>query len=79
MASVASYDDVLVTLVADVASAYVKIRTTERQIAIARDNITRQRTALKLATVKFQYGTVARRDVYQAENVLALPRRRSRS
>ena len=70
LASVASYDDVLVTLVADVASAYVKIRTTERQIAIAHDNITRQRTALKLATVKFQYGTVARRDVYQAENVL---------
>jgi NodT family efflux transporter outer membrane factor (OMF) lipoprotein len=70
LASVASYDDVLVTLVADVASAYVKIRTTERQIAIARDNITRQRTALKLATVKFQYGTVAKRDVYQAENVL---------
>ena len=69
-ASVANYDDVLVTLVADVASAYVKIRTNERQIAIAHDNITRQRTALKLATVRFQYGTVARRDVYQAENVL---------
>src|SRR5215471_6457523 len=70
LASVANYDDVLVTLVADVASAYVKIRTTERQIAIARDNIARQRIALRLATVKFQYGTVARRDVYQAENVL---------
>jgi len=71
LASVANYDDVLVTLVADVASAYVKIRTTERQIAIARDNIARQRIALRLATAKFQYGTVARRDVYQAENVLA--------
>ncbi len=70
LASVANYDDVLVTLLADVASAYVKIRTTEQQIAIARDNIARQRIALRLATVKFQYGTVARRDVYQAENVL---------
>ena len=70
LASVANYDDVLVTLVADVASAYVKIRTTEQQIAIARDNIARQRIALRLATAKFQYGTVARRDVYQAENVL---------
>ena len=39
LASVASYDDVLVTLVGDVATAYVQIRTTERQIAIARDNI----------------------------------------
>jgi len=70
LASVANYDDVLVTLVADVASAYVKIRSTEQQIAIARDNIARQRIALRLATAKFQFGTVARRDVYQAENVL---------
>ncbi len=70
LASVANYDDVLVTLVGDVASAYVKIRTTERQIAIARDNITRQRTALKIASAKFQYGTATRRDVYQAENAL---------
>src|SRR5262245_36809821 len=70
LASVASYDDVLVTLVGDVATAYVQIRTTERQIAIAQDNITRQRTALKIAQAKFQYGTATRRDVYQAENVL---------
>jgi hypothetical protein len=53
-----------------VATAYVQIRTTERQIAIAQDNITRQRTALKIARAKFQYGTATRRDVYQAENVL---------
>src|SRR5262245_38579545 len=70
LASVASYDDVLVTLVGDVATAYVQIRTTERQIAIAQDNITRQQTALKIARAKFQYGTATRRDVYQAENVL---------
>jgi NodT family efflux transporter outer membrane factor (OMF) lipoprotein len=70
LASVASYDDVLVTLVGDVATAYVQIRTTEQQIAIAQDNITRQRTALKIAQAKFQYGTATRRDVYQAENVL---------
>jgi NodT family efflux transporter outer membrane factor (OMF) lipoprotein len=48
----------------------VQIRTTEQQIAIAQDNITRQRTALKIAQAKFQYGTATRRDVYQAENVL---------
>jgi NodT family efflux transporter outer membrane factor (OMF) lipoprotein len=70
LASVANYDNVLVTLVGDVATAYVQIRTTERQIAIAQDNITRQRAALKIAQAKFQYGTATRRDVYQAENVL---------
>jgi NodT family efflux transporter outer membrane factor (OMF) lipoprotein len=48
----------------------VQIRTAERQIAIAGDNIERQRTALKIARAKFQYGTATRRDVYQAENVL---------
>lgn len=70
LAAVANYDDVLVTLIGDVASAYVQIRTTERQIAIARDNIERQRTALRIANSKFRYGTATKRDVYQAENVL---------
>jgi len=70
LASVANYDDVLVTLVGDAASTYVKIRTTERQIAIAQDNIARQQTALKIANAKFTYGTATKRDVYQAENVL---------
>src|SRR4029450_12808558 len=70
LASIATYDDVLVTLVGDVATAYVRIRTTERQIAIAGDNVERQRTALKIARAKFQYGTATRRDVYQAGTVL---------
>jgi NodT family efflux transporter outer membrane factor (OMF) lipoprotein len=70
LASVANYNEVLVTLVGDVATAYVQIRTVERQISIARDNIERQRAALKIASVKFKYGTATRRDVYQAENVL---------
>jgi NodT family efflux transporter outer membrane factor (OMF) lipoprotein len=70
LASVADYDAVLVTLIGDVASAYVQIRTTEKQILIARNNLEVQRAALKIAMAKFQYGTVARRDVYQAENVL---------
>ena len=70
MGSVANYDAVLVTLLGDVATAYVQIRTTEKQIAIARVNAERQRASLRIANVKFKYGTVTRRDVYQAENVL---------
>jgi NodT family efflux transporter outer membrane factor (OMF) lipoprotein len=70
LASVANYDDALVTLIADVASAYVQIRTVETQIAIAKDNVARQRTALKIANSRFHYGTATKRDVYQAENVL---------
>lgn len=70
LASVADYDNVLVTLTGDVASYYVTLRTTQRQIKIAQDNIVRQRKALQIAEAKFHGGTATKRDVYQAENVL---------
>jgi NodT family efflux transporter outer membrane factor (OMF) lipoprotein len=70
LASVADYDDVLVSLTGDVASDYVRFRTAQRQIAIARDNTQRQRVALRIARAKFEGGTATKRDVYQAEDVL---------
>jgi len=70
LASIAGYDDALVSLTGDVASDYVQIRTTQAQIAIARDNVERQRKALKIAEAKFEGGTATKRDVYQALNVL---------
>jgi NodT family efflux transporter outer membrane factor (OMF) lipoprotein len=70
LASVAEYDDVLVTLTGDVASAYVQIRTLEARIAIARENIVKQRMAVRIATNRFRGGVVSKRDVYQAEAVL---------
>jgi NodT family efflux transporter outer membrane factor (OMF) lipoprotein len=70
LASVASYDDVLVTLTADVASTYVQIRTLEKRLAIALANIDRQREALRIANARYHGGVVTKRDVYQAENVL---------
>lgn len=39
-ASVADYDDVLVTLVADVATNYVEIRTLQQRLALARASVT---------------------------------------
>jgi NodT family efflux transporter outer membrane factor (OMF) lipoprotein len=70
LASVASYDDVLVTLLGDVASTYVKIRTIESQLRIAHENVVKQETALTIARNRFRGGVVSKRDVYQAENVL---------
>ena len=70
LASVANYDNALVSLVADVASAYIQIRTVQAQIGIARENVERQEKALKIARAKFLYGTATKRDVYQAEDVL---------
>ncbi len=71
LASIATYDDVLVTLLGDVARTYVGIRTLEKQIAIARANVVRQRKVLQIARDKFEGGTATKLDVYQAENVLA--------
>jgi NodT family efflux transporter outer membrane factor (OMF) lipoprotein len=70
LASIASYDDVLVTLLGDVASTYVGVRTIERQIAIARANVVRQKQALAIARDRFKGGATSQLDVYQAENVL---------
>jgi len=71
LASIATYDDVLVTLVGDVATTYIGIRTLQVQIAIARSNVTRQRMALQIARDRFQGGVSTGLDVAQAENVLA--------
>ena len=70
LASVAAYDDLLVTLTGDVASTYVQIRTLETRMAIARDNIVKQREAVQIAKNRFEGGVVSKLDVYQAENVL---------
>jgi NodT family efflux transporter outer membrane factor (OMF) lipoprotein len=51
-ASVEDYDDVLVTLLSDVASAYVQMRTLEKRIAYARKNLAIQRTTYEIAKSK---------------------------
>ena len=42
LASIASYDNVLVSLLADVTATYIGIRTTEQLLGIARANVRRQ-------------------------------------
>ena len=70
LGSIANYDYVLVTLLGDVATTYIGIRTLQTQIEIARDNVVRQKKSLAIAQAKFQGGTATKLDVYQAENVL---------
>ena len=70
LASIASYDDTLVTLIGDVATTYIGIRTLETQIAIANDNVVKQKKALSIATARWHGGAATKLDVYQAENVL---------
>jgi NodT family efflux transporter outer membrane factor (OMF) lipoprotein len=70
LASIASYDDVLVTLLGDVATTYIGIRTLQRQIELAHENVVRQQKALAIAEERHRGGVVTGLDVYQAENVL---------
>jgi NodT family efflux transporter outer membrane factor (OMF) lipoprotein len=71
LASVADYDNTLVSLTADVATNYISVRTLEKRIAIARENVETQRESLKIAEARFLWGTVSERDVAQAKTVLA--------
>jgi NodT family efflux transporter outer membrane factor (OMF) lipoprotein len=70
LASIASYDDTLVTLLGDVATTYIGIRTLQTQIAIAEDNIVKQKKALAIAEARWRGGAATKLDVYQAQNVL---------
>jgi len=69
-ASVHDYDDVLVILLSDVASAYVQYRTFEERLVFARQNVEIQRKSYELAQDKFKAGAVTERDVQQAKQVL---------
>ena len=46
LASIATYDDVLVTLVGDVATTYIGIRTLQTQLRVAREKVVEQLKAL---------------------------------
>jgi outer membrane protein TolC len=74
LASIASYDDVLVSLLGDVAATYIGIRATEQQIAIARSNIRKQEQILAIADAKYRGGGTSERNVFQATNVLEATR-----
>jgi NodT family efflux transporter outer membrane factor (OMF) lipoprotein len=69
-ASVADYDDVLVTLLGDVATNYVQMRTLEGRIAYAEANVRLQRETLTIVDARFRGGTTSELDVYQARSTL---------
>jgi NodT family efflux transporter outer membrane factor (OMF) lipoprotein len=69
--TVASYDDALVTVIADVASTYVNIRTLEERLRVAARNVDTQKESLRVASVQFKYGETSELDVKQAQTLLA--------
>ena len=70
-ATIADYDNVLVSLTADVASSYILMRTLEKRLAIANENVRIQTESLQIAQARFLGGTTSERDVEQAKTILA--------
>jgi NodT family efflux transporter outer membrane factor (OMF) lipoprotein len=71
LASIADYDDVLVSLVAEVGLVYVEIRTLERRIEVAKQNVRIQQKSFELAESRFRNGATAKLDVAEAGTTLA--------
>ncbi|MEE8220596.1 MAG: TolC family protein, partial [Woeseiaceae bacterium] len=53
-AAIANYDDILVSLVAEVAATYVLIRTFEERLNVARDNVKIQERSFQITGVRFR-------------------------
>jgi NodT family efflux transporter outer membrane factor (OMF) lipoprotein len=70
LASISDYDNALVSLTGDVATSYVLLRTLEKRLQIARENVLVQKKGLKIATARWKGGTTSLRDVEQAKTVL---------
>jgi NodT family efflux transporter outer membrane factor (OMF) lipoprotein len=70
-ATVADYDNALVSLTAEVARVYVTIRTLQERLAIALNNIKLQEESLRIADVRFRNGATTELDVQQARSNLA--------
>jgi len=69
-ASVASYDDALVSLTAEVVRTYVLLRTGEARIQVARDNVKIQQRTLEIADALFSGGLITELDYLQAKSLL---------
>ena len=68
--SIAGYDNILVTLTAEVARTYIVMRTFEERLEIARQNVKIQQHSLQIAEVRFKAGAVTELDVSQAKSLL---------
>jgi NodT family efflux transporter outer membrane factor (OMF) lipoprotein len=73
-ASVEDYRDVLVTLYAEVGSAYVDARSFQTRLDFATQNVAAQENSFELTTDRFNAGLTSALDVAQAEQNLAQTR-----
>ncbi|MFZ9032978.1 MAG: efflux transporter outer membrane subunit [Anaerohalosphaeraceae bacterium] len=69
-ASVAGYDNVLVSLVSQVAQNYIFIRTFQERLQVAANNVQAQEESLRITQAKSDAGQVSDLDVQQAESLV---------
>ena len=69
-ASVADYDNVLISLVSQVAQNYILIRTYQNRLEVAAQNVQAQAESLRIARAKSDAGEVSELDADQAESLL---------
>ena len=70
LASVADYDDVLVSLLAEVAANYIGIRTAQEELGVAQHNAELQRKSFNIASRRAREGAVTDVDPAQAATLL---------
>lgn len=71
LATIANYDDVMISLTAEVARIYILIRTVEERISLAEASAAIQQRSLEIAENRFEGGLVTELDVQQARSLLA--------
>jgi NodT family efflux transporter outer membrane factor (OMF) lipoprotein len=69
-ASIADYDDFLVSLTGEVARTYIFLRTSEERLVVARQNVAIQQRSFQIAADRFKHGAVTKLDVLQARALL---------
>ncbi|MFM0172039.1 efflux transporter outer membrane subunit [Paraburkholderia sediminicola] len=67
-ATVADLGDVELTLLAEIARNYVELRGVQRQLAVARSNLSIQQVSLSLTRSQFDAGLASRLDVLRAQS-----------
>lgn len=70
-AFIADYDDLLVSLSAEVARTYINIRTVDERIRLAKKNAELQEKSLELVKLQLEAGVVTELDVLQARTLLS--------
>ncbi len=71
LASIAAYDSALVSLIADVATTYVNIRTGQARLGVARENLALQRKSARMAEARLKAGQTQGMDLAMAETRVA--------